>query len=47
MVVIKIEDNQKIKKLDIKMEGKNTTKLETSLVNIISKDIIDKLISKE
>ena len=35
MVVIKIEDNQKIKKLDIKMEGKNTTKLETLFQKIL------------
>ena len=46
MVIIKIEDNKQIKRLDIEIEIKNTTKLETLFANSISKHI-DKLISKE
>lgn len=46
MIVIKINDNREIKRLDIEIERKNTTKLETLFANSISKHI-DKLISKE
>ena len=45
MVIIKIEDNKQIKRLDIEIERKNTTKLETLFANSISKHI-DKLIEK-
>lgn len=46
MVIIKIEDNEEIKRLDIEIERKNTTELEILFANSISK-YIDKLISKE
>lgn len=46
MVEIKIKDNKDIKRLDIEIDRKNTTELETLFANSISKHI-DKLISKE
>ena len=45
MLIIKIEDNEEIKRLDIEIDRKNTTELETLFANSITKHI-DKLISK-
>ena len=46
MVVIKINDNREIKRLDIEIDRKDTTELEELFAKYISKHI-DKLISKE
>lgn len=46
MVVIKINDNREIKRLDIEIEHKNITELEKLLAKSIS-NYIDKLIFKE
>lgn len=45
MVIIKIEDNKEIRKLDIKMTTKNITELEKLFADSISRHI-DKLFNK-
>lgn len=45
MVIIKIEDNEEIKKLDIEITRKNITELEKLFADSISRHI-DKLIDK-
>lgn len=45
MIIIKIKDNEEIRRLDIEMERQDTTEIERLFANSISEHI-DKLIKK-